>query len=157
MAKALRFFLRPDWVIAHPAVRRAMVKADCPAAPQRPAKERGSRQIVVVAFFAARSLPGIDRFSLPFDLCHSQIGFVTADLSIAAALDLFAVAGPGPAAGLVVVVAGFSSACLACSFAAVTVTGKGRVVVLFAFCFLAPRFSSLRNRSFLLLLCFAVP
>src|SRR6266542_3646336 len=127
MAKALRFLLRPGWVIAHPAVRRAMVKADCPAASQRPAKERGSRQIVVVAFFAARSLPGIDRFSLPFDLCHSQIGFVTADLSIAAALDLFAVAGPGPAAGLVVVVAGFSaavvasaclaSACLACSSA----------------------------------------
>src|SRR6266508_680881 len=151
MAKALRFLLRPGWVIARPAVRPAMVKADCPAASQRPAKERGSRQIVVVAFFAARSLPGIDRFSLPFDLCHSQIGFVTADLSIAAALVVVVVAAA---------VAGFSaavvaSACLACSSAAVTATGKGRVVVLFAFCFLAPRFSSLRNRSFLLLLCFA--
>lgn len=160
-AKAFGFLLRPGWVIAHPSVRPAMVKADCPAASQRPAKERGSRQAVVADFFAARSLPGIDRSSLPFDLCHSQIGLVTADLSIAVAVGLFVVAGPDPAAGFAFVVAGFAaaavvdSACLACSSAAVT--GKGRVVALLVFCFLVPRSSSLRNRSFLLLLCFAVP
>lgn len=159
-AKAFRFLLRPGWVIAHSSVRPAMVKADCPAASQRPVREKGSRQAVVADFFAARSLPGIDRSSLLFDLCHSQIGFVTADLSIAAAVGLFAVAGPDLAAGFAVVAAGFAaavvdSACLACSSAAVT--GKGRVVALLAFCFLVLRFSSLRNRSFLLLLCFAVP
>src|SRR5882724_3348068 len=162
-AKAFRFLLRPGWVIAHPSVRPAMVKADCPVASQRPVREKGSRQAVVVDFFAARSLPGIDRSSLPFDLCHSQIGFVTADLSIAAAVGLFAVAGPDPVAGFAaVVVVGFAaaaavvdSACLACSSAAVT--GKGRVVALLAFCFLVLRSSSLHNRSFLLLLCFAVP
>ena len=161
-AKAFRFLLRPGWVIAHSSVRPAMVKADCPAASQRPVREKGSRQAVVADFFAARSLPGIDRSSLPFDLCHSQIGFVTADLSIAAAVGLFAVAGPDPVAvaGFAAVVAGFAAAvvdfaCLACSSAAVT--GKGRVVALLAFCFLVLRSSSLRNRSFLMLLCFAVP
>jgi len=170
-AKAFRFLLRPGWVIAHSSVRPAMVKADCPAASQRPVREKGSRQAVVADFFAARSLPGIDRSSLPFDLCHSQIGFVTADLSIAAAVGLFAVAGPDPVAVAgfaavavagfaAVVVVGFAaavvdSACFACSSAAVT--GKGRVVALLAFCFLVLRSSSLRTRSFLLLLCFAVP
>src|SRR5437870_13821913 len=119
-----------------------MVKADCPAASQRPAKERGSRQAVVADFFAARSLPGIDRSSLPFDLCHSQIGLVTADLSIAVAVGLFVVAGPDPAAGFAAA-AVVDSACLACSSAAVT--GKGRVVALLVFCFLVPRSSSLRN------------
>src|SRR6266496_4381996 len=169
MAKAFRFLLRPDWVIAHPAVhpamvkadcpaasqRPAMVKADCPAASQRPAKERGSRQVVVADFFAARCLPGIDRSSLPFDLCHSQIGFVTADLSIAVAVGLFAVVGPDPAPGFAVAVV--DSVCLAYSSAAVTGKGRGRVVALLAFCFLVLRSSSLRSRSFLLLLCFAVP
>src|SRR6266699_110268 len=166
MAKAFHFLLLPAWVIVHPAVHPARVRVDWPVACQRPAKERGSHRIVAAVSFAACSSLGIVRLaSLLFDLCHSQIGFVTADLFrlrrtavglfaaglgpavVADSVGPFAVAGLDPAAAVVV---GFAadSAYLFCSSA--VVTGKWKVVALVASCFLVPRFSSLRSRSCLL-------
>src|SRR4029453_1112725 len=109
----------------------------------------------LVARAFAGSFPGIGcPFSAVVDLFRSRIGLVIA------AVCLFAAAGPDPsvvAAGLAVAgfVAAADSGCPVCPSAAAT--GKGRVVAPVAFCFLGPRSSSLRNRSFLLPLCFAVP
>ena len=111
----------------------------------------------LVRAFAAGFLPGTGRpSSAVVGLFRSRIGLVIV------AVRLFA-ADPDPAVVAVVsaglAVAGFAgvadSCCPVCPFAAVT--GKGRVVAPVAFCFLGPRSSSLRNRSFLLPLCFAVP
>src|SRR6266568_1156145 len=150
MAKAFHFLLRPAWVIVHPAVHPARVRVDWPVACQRPAKERGSHRIVAAVSFAACSSLGIVRLASPlFDLCHSQIGFVTADLFRLrrTAVGLFA-AGLSPA-----VVAVADSAYLFCPSA--VVMGKGKVAALVASYFLVPRFSSLRSRSCLLPPCFA--
>src|SRR5882724_3646251 len=172
MAKAFHFLLRPAWVIVHPAVHPVRVRVDWPVACQRPAKERGSHRIVAAVSFAACSSLGIVRLASPlFDLCHSQIGFVTADLFrlrrtavglfaaglspavvavvfVAVAVGPFAVAGLDPAAAA-------DSAYLFCPSA--VVMGKGKVAALVASYFLVPRFSSLRSRSCLLPPCFAIP
>src|SRR5437667_10465515 len=110
----------------------------------RSATAKEIRPALVAPTFAARCLPGTGRPSAALvDPFRCQIGLVIA-----------------AAAGFVV--SGFvrlsriaDSACPVCPSAAVM--GKGRVVALVAFCFLVPRSSSLRNRSFLLPLCFAAP
>ena len=108
-----------------------------------PVTAKEIRLPLVARAFAVGSFPGTDRSSSALvDLSRSRIGLVIA------------------AAGLVF--AGFvrlsriaDSGCLACPSA--VVTAKGRAAAPVAFCFLAPRSSSLRIRSFLLPLCFAVP
>src|SRR6266480_612083 len=136
----------------------------------RPARERGSHRIVAAVSFAACSSLGIVRLASPlFDLCHSQIGFVTADLfrlrrtavglfaaglSPAVVAVVFVAVGPFAVAGLDPAAAA-DSAYLFCPSA--VVMGKGKVAALVASYFLVPRFSSLRSRSCLLPPCFAIP
>ena len=172
-ATAFRFLLRPDLVIAQPVVGRAkaLVKRDCPAAFLRPARETGFHRVVAADFSVVRSLPELGPFAFPpLDLCRRQIGLVTVD-PWTVVVDLFAVAVPersaaGFAVSVVVVVSPAAadrlrlsriadSVCLVCSSAAVM--EKGKVVAPGFSYFLVPRFSSLRNRSFLSPLCLAVP
>lgn len=130
-----------------------MVKADCPAAFLRRAREMGSRLVVAAVSFAVRFSPETGPFVVVlFAVCRCLSRFVTAgfapaaDPSVAAdsgfvvavvvvAADLSVVAAdPGSA-----VVAAADLSCPVCSFA--VALGKGRVVVAVPFCFLTRRSS----------------
>src|SRR6266480_146499 len=127
MVRAFHFVLRLGSVILHLAVRLAMVKAVGLVACRSLEREKGSRQAVVLASFAAGSSPELDRFFPVADLsgpCLVIADFGTAaDLSAAAGLpDLVVAAGSAvAAAGSVVAVVGsvvadlaFDPACSVC-------------------------------------------
>ena len=167
-ARASHFHLRPGSAILQLVVPLVTVKAGSPSDFPRLAREKGSRRVVAVVSFVARSSPEVARFA--FVPCLGSICFAIADLVIAAAdpfslvrSDLAAVVGSvGFAAGSVVAVdlsvavdsaetvfaaADFvvaaDSGCSVdsvCSFAAAMEKGRGRIVAALS-CSLIPRSS----------------
>src|SRR6266542_3276143 len=130
-ARASHFHLLLGSVIVQLVVALVTAKAGSPAAFPRLAMEKGSRRVVAVVSFVARSSPELARFA-----------FVAVDLSVAvdSAETVFA------AADFVVAADSGCSVDSVCSFAAAMEKGRGRIVAALS-CSLIPRSSFRRNRS----------
>src|SRR6266540_3110247 len=164
-ARASHFHLLLGSVIVQLVVALVTAKAGSPAAFPRLAMEKGSRRVVAVVSFVARSSPELARFAF---VLFGLSRFAAVDLVIAAAADPCSPAAPdlaavvGFAAGSVVAVdlsvavdsaetvfaaADFvvaaDSGCSVdsvCSFAAAMEKGRGRIVAALS-CSLIPRSS----------------
>jgi len=162
MVKAFHFGLRLDSAILQLAVRLARVKAVGLVACLLPAREKEFRQ-AVLAFFAARSSPGLGRFFPVADLSDFQTCLVIADPGTAAGLS--AAAGPDLVAAdsVFVVLAVFAagpasdSVCPACPAYSVrsSAAARGKGMAALVFYSLVLRSSALHNRNCPWLPCFA--
>src|SRR6266540_2732144 len=162
-ARASHFHLLLGSVIVQLVVALVTAKAGSPAAFPRLAMEKGSRRVVAVVSFVARSSPELARFAF---VLFGLSRFAAVDLVIAAAADPCSPAAPdlaavvgsvGFAAGSVVAVdlsvavdsaetvfvVAADSGCSVdsvCSFAAAMEKGRGRIVAALS-CSLIPRSS----------------